>query len=313
VSRRRALITGVAGQDGSYLAERLVAEGAEVVGVVRPPAGRELPNLAAVRDRIELVEVDLADAPGLDAAIRAVEPDELYHLAAPTFVPASWEAPRGTLELIAGATATALLAAHATGARIVVPSSPEIFGHPPVSPQDEETPQRPASPYGVAKLAAHELVRVLRERFDLHASAVITYNHESPRRPSRFVTRRITQGVAAIVRGEADEIVLGDLEAVRDWSHARDVVDGMVAALRHPQPGDYVLASGVGRTVREFAEAAFAAGGVAPAVRVDPELVRPREPVPLVGDASRAHTTLGWRPVIAFDTLVREMVAADLG
>ena len=310
----RALVTGITGQDGSYLAELLLAEGTDVVGLVRPPLDREMPTLAGVRERITFLEGDVRDPEGLDAAIREVAPDEVYHLAAPTFVPASWEDPEGFLDAIAGATATVLLAARAVGARVVVPSSPEIFGDCGVSPQDEDAPRRPQSPYGVAKLAAHELVRVLRDRFGLHASSVITYNHESPRRPERFVTRKVTRGVAAIALGREQELVLGDLDARRDWSHAADVVRGLVLAARHDEPGDYVLASGVARTVRELVAAAFAAAGVDAdgRVRVDESFVRPPEGTVMVGDASRARAVLGWAPEVPFDALVREMVEADL-
>jgi len=309
-----ALVTGVTGQDGSYLAELLVAEGTEVVGLVRGPLDRSLPNLEAVRDRLTLVSGDVADAERLDAVIREVAPDELYHLAAPTFVPASWDHPEETMHAIAGATATVLLAARDVGARVLVASSPEIFGDCGVSPQDEDATRRPQSPYGVAKLAAHELVRVLRSRGGLHASTVITYNHESPRRPERFVTRKVTRGAAAIALGREDHLVLGDLEAKRDWSHARDVVRGMVAAVRHDDPGDYVLASGVARTVRELVDTAFAAAGIDPTgrIHVDPTFVRRPEGTVMVGDASRAHRVLGWQPQIGFDQLIAEMVEADL-
>jgi GDPmannose 4,6-dehydratase len=310
----RALVTGITGQDGSYLAELLVAEGTEVVGLVKPPLERELPNLSAVRDRVRLVEGDVRDARALEATIRDTGPDEIYHLAAPTFVPASWDDPEGTLEAIAGGTATVLRAAEAVEARVVVPASPEIFGDSGVSPQDEEAPRRPVSPYGVAKLAAHELVRVVRDRHGLHASSVITYNHESPRRPERFVTRKVTRGAAAIALGRESELVLGDLDARRDWSHASDIVRGMVLAARADEPGDYVLAGGVARTVRELVETAFSAAGVDPEghVSVDTSLVRPSEGTVMVGDASRARQALGWRPQVTFEELVREMVEADL-
>jgi GDPmannose 4,6-dehydratase len=198
---------------------------------------------------------------------------------------------------------------------VLVATSPEIFGDAGgVSPQDEDAPRRPRSPYGVAKLAAHELVRVLREAGDVHACSVITYNHESPRRPERFVTRRVTRAVAAMQLGQQDELVLGDLGARRDWSHARDVVRGMALALAHDEPGDYVLASGTARTVEQFAAAAFAAAGLdgEGRVRVDPALVRPPEPTVLVGDARRARDVLGWRAEIPFEDLVAEMVQADL-
>jgi GDPmannose 4,6-dehydratase len=316
VSARRVLITGITGQDGSYLAEQLVAAGDRVVGVVRPPLDRPLPApLERLRGELELVAGDLSDPAGLAAAVACARPDEVYHLAAPTFVPASWEAPAETMAQIAGATAAVLVAARDAGARALVVSSPEIFGDAGgVTPQTEDSPKRPRSPYGVAKLAAHELVRVLRDGGGLHGCAVITYNHESPRRPERFVTRKITRAAAAISLGLEREVRLGALDAQRDWSHARDVVRGLVLALRHDVPGDYILASGVARTVRAFAEAAFAAVGLDAAehVRVDPDLVRPPEPTVLVGDAGRARRVLGWRPEVPFEELVREMVEADL-
>ncbi len=318
----RALVTGITGQDGTYLAERLLADGTAVCGLVRPPlAGRDLgPVLEPLRDDLTLVEADLRDPDGLRRAVAAAAPDELYHLAAPTFVPASWDDPVATFTEVAGATAVLLDAGARAGARVLVVTSPELFGDAGVSPQAEDAPRRPLTPYGAAKLAAHELVRVWRERRGTHACAVVTYNHESPRRPARFVTRKITRAAAAAARARADgtpeaELVLGDLGARRDWSHAADVVEGLVLALRHPQAGDYVLGSGVARTVGAFVDAAWAAAGLDPAsapVRVDPALVRPPEPTPLVADPARARDVLGWRPARSFEQLVAEMVAADL-
>ena len=315
MSAPRSLITGVTGQDGSYLAELLVEQGHDVVGLMRPPADRPLPAaVEALRGEVELVTADIADREGFAAAVRSARPDRLFHLAAPTFVPTSWDDPAGTLAAIAAATATVLELARDLDLRVLTVSSPEIFGDAGESPQSEESPKRPRNPYGVAKLAAHELVRVLRDERGVHACAVITYNHESSRRPERFVTRKITRAAAAIARGAQDELALGDLGAQRDWSHARDVVRGMALALDHDEPGDYVLASGVGRTVGDFVQAAFAAAGVDPEgrVRVDPQFVRPPEPTPLIGDPSRARERLGWEPQITFDELVREMVDADL-
>lgn len=301
MSARRSLITGVTGQDGSYLADLLLAQGDEVVGTSR----------AGARDaRFEVVAADLSDPAAFADAVRAARPDRIFHLAAPTFVPASWEDPAATLAQIAGVTAALL--------RLDVPlltvASPEIFGDAGESPQRETTRKRPRSPYGVAKLAAHELVRVMRDERGAHACSVITYNHESPRRPERFVTRKITRGAAAIALGQAESLALGDLAAVRDWSDARDVALGMALALDHPEPGDYVLASGVGRTVGDFVDAAFAAAGVPVEgrVRVDPAFVRPPEPWPLVGDPTRARTELGWAPQRTFAALVQEMVQTDL-
>jgi GDPmannose 4,6-dehydratase len=318
----RALVTGITGQDGTYLAERLLADGTEVVGLVRPPlAGRDLgPVLGPLRDRLALVEGDLRDPDGLRRAVAAAAPDELYHLAAPTFVPASWDDPAGALAEVAGATAVLLDAGARAGVRVLVATSPELFGDAGVSPQAEDAPRRPLTPYGAAKLAAHELVRVWRERRGAHACAAVTYNHESPRRPARFVTRKITRAAAAAARAQAagaaaEELVLGDLGARRDWSHAADVVEGYVLAMRHPEPGDYVLGSGVARTVRDFVDAAWRAAGLDPAaapVRVDPALVRPPERTLLVADPARARAVLGWRPARSFEQLVAEMVAADL-
>jgi GDPmannose 4,6-dehydratase len=315
VSARRALVTGITGQDGSYLAELLLGQGHEVVGLVRPPLDRPLPNVDGLREHVRLVAADLADSAALAGAVGEAAPDDVFHLAAPTFVPASWDDARATLAEIPGATATVLDAAGALGARILVAASPEVFGDARgVSPQDEDAPRRPRSPYGVAKLAAHELVRVMRDGRGIHACSAITYNHESPRRPHRFVTRKITRAAAAIKLGMEDHVLLGDLEARRDWSHARDVVRGMALALAHDEPGDYVLASGTARTVGDFAAAAFAAVGLDAAdhVRVDPALVRAPEPTVLVGDPARARAVLGWRPEIGFEALVAEMVDADL-
>ena len=314
MSPRRVLVTGITGQDGSLLAERLVAGGDEVVGLVRPGSVPAAEAPAALREHVELVEADLDDPAGLRAAVERSGAEEVFHLAAPTFVPASWDDPGRTMREIAGATGTVLAAAGATGARVLVPSSPEVFGEPGVSPQREDTPRRPRNPYGAAKLAAQELVRVARDGRGVHACAVITYNHESPRRPPRFVTRKITRAAAAISLGLEREVVLGDLDARRDWTHAADVVRGMVLALRHERPDDYVLAGGRPRTVREFAEAAFAVVGLAADdhVVVDPDLVRPPEATVLTGDATHARTVLGWQPEIAFEDLVREMVEADL-
>ena len=303
----RALITGITGQDGSYLSELLRGKGYDVVGMVRTPVKLE---------GATTVHGDLGDAESLRAAVLETAPDELYHLAAPTFVPASWKDPAGTLALVAGATATLLQAACelGTGVRVLVASSGEIFGAADVSPQDERTPMRPRSPYGVAKLAAFGLVDTLRARHGLHASSAIAYNHESPRRPERFLPRKVARGAAAIKLGLQDELVLGDLAAVRDWCHAGDVVRGYRLMLAQDAPGDYVLAGGVGRTVREFVDVAFAAVGLAAAdyVRFDPALYRPPEPTPPVGDITKARERLGWAPETSFQAMVEEMVLADL-
>jgi GDPmannose 4,6-dehydratase len=316
MSARRALVTGASGQDGSYLVELLVAKGYDVTGVVRNPDDRELPGLAAVRDRISLVHGDLDEPQTLLDALGVSRPQEIYHLAAPTFVPASWEDPAEAMAAIPGATGTLLTAARRLDpdVRVFVATSSEIFGDAGESPQHEESPKRPRTPYGVAKLAAHQLVGVLRERFGLFAVSGVFYNHESPRRPVHFLPRKVTRGAAAIALGLEDELVLGDLRAVRDWSHAADMVRGAWLSLQAPAPGDYVFASGVAHTVDDLVEAAFAAAGIAPDghIRVDPEFVRPPEATPPIGDPTRARTVLGWRQEHGFTAMIAEMVAADM-
>lgn len=312
MSPRRALITGVSGQDGTYLAEQLLAEGYDVTGLVRNPGDRVLTHLEGV----SLLHGDLAEPSTLVDALGATRPHELYHLAAPTFVPASWEDPAGAIAQIAGATGTLLTAAHALDpeVRVFVATSSEIFGDAGESPQREDSPKRPRSPYGIAKLAAHQLVGVLRERHGLFAVSGILYNHESPRRPVQFLPRKVTRGAAAIALGLQDELVLGDLGAIRDWSHAADVMRGARLALQAGAPGDYVFASGVGRTVGALVEAAFAAAGISAEgrIRVDPAFVRPPEATPQIGDPTRARTQLGWEPQFSFEATIAEMVAADL-
>jgi GDPmannose 4,6-dehydratase len=306
----RALITGITGQDGSYLTELLRDRGYEVVGMVR--RGSDSPVPAGART----VSGDLADAESLRAAVLDTVPDELYHLAAPTFVPASWKDPAGTLAVVAGATATLLQATREIdgGVRVLVASSGEIFGAAKVSPQNEDTPMRPRSPYGVAKLAAYGLVDTLRHKHGMHASSAIAYNHESPRRPERFLPRKVARAAAAIKLGLQDEVTLGDLDAVRDWCHARDVVRGYWLMLQQDEPGDYILAGGEGRTVRDLVEAAFGCVGLDPAeyVRVDEKLVRASERTPPVGDTTRARERLGWEPETSFEAMIEEMVQADL-
>lgn len=312
MSPRRALITGVSGQDGTYLAEQLVAAGYDVTGLVRNPGDRVLTHLEGV----SLLHGDLDDPATLVDALGAVRPHELYHLAAPTFVPASWDDPAVPMAQIAGATGTLLTAAHRLDPelRVFVATSSEIFGDAGESPQREDSPKRPRSPYGIAKLAAHQLVGVLRERHGLFAVSGILYNHESPRRPVRFLPRKVTRGAAAIALGLQDELVLGDQGAIRDWSHAADVMRGARLSLQADAPGDYVFASGVGRTVGALVEAAFAAAGISAEgrIRVDPAFVRPPEEWPPVGDPSRARKLLGWRAEHSFEATIAEMVAADL-
>jgi GDPmannose 4,6-dehydratase len=319
---RRVLITGVTGQDGGYLAERLLADGDEVIGAVRAPEGAfERAGLESLAGRMPLLRMDLLEPDSIRRAVQEAAPDEIYHLAAPTFVLDSWEDPSEVMCAIAGGTATLLAAAGALDheVRVLVTSSSEVFGDAGVSPQSESSPMRPRSPYGVAKLAAHGLVGALRAHHGRFLVSAVTYNHESPRRPERFLPRKVSAGVAAIAAGRAETLALGDLAAVRDWSHARDVVEGMVLALRHETPDDYVFASGVGRTVEQLVDAAFAAAGVErllpdgrDRVEVDERFVRAPEPWPPVGDPSRARELLGWAPRTSFDQLVAELVEADL-
>ncbi len=245
-----------------------------------------------------------------------MRPHELYHLAAPSFVPDSWREPAETLAAIAGATATLLTAVRDGGepARVFVAASSAMFGAAPESPQREDTPCRPETPYATAKLAAHQLVGHLRAHDGIFACSGILYNHESERRPESFVTRKITRSAAAIKLGLAKEVVLGDLDAVRDWSFAGDVMVGAWLMLQQDQPDDYVLASGTGRTVREFAEVAFAHVGLRAEdyIQIDPALQRGREQAAPVGDSSRARKRLGWQPAVSFEELVERMVEADL-
>jgi GDPmannose 4,6-dehydratase len=299
----RALVTGVTGQDGYLLAEQLLREGLEVYGLARR-ADADVP--AGTR----VLVGDLLDHASLEAAVAEAQPDELYHLAAPTYVPDSFEQPERTRREIVDATKVLLDSAPA---RIFVASSSEIFGAAESSPQSETSPKRPRNPYGEAKLAAFQAVSAARGR-GVHAVAGILYNHESTRRPEQFVPRRVSVGVASIKLGLEEELTLGDLEAVRDWSAAADLMAGAVLALRHGQPDDYVLASGVGRTVRELVEVAFAHAGIDPdgRVSIDPQFTRGVEAVPLVGDPSKARSVLGWEQRVSFEQLIGEMVDYDL-
>jgi GDPmannose 4,6-dehydratase len=315
-AQRRALVTGLTGQDGSFLAELLLAEGYRVSGLLRGGPGAPLGASEHLRGQVELVPGELLDHASLRAAVEQVRPHELYHLAAPSFVPASWERPAQTLAAIAGAS-TALLEAVRDidpAIRLFLAASGAMFGAAPQSPQREDTPCRPQNPYSIAKLAAHLQVGALRAHDDLYACSGILYNHESERRPERFVTRKITRAAAAIKLGLAHEVVLGDLAAVRDWSFAGDIVRGAWLTLRQERPGDYILASGIPHTVADFAAAAFACVGLRAEdhLRVDPELVRAPEATPLVGDPSKARRELGWRPALSFQELVERMVRADL-
>jgi GDPmannose 4,6-dehydratase len=316
MSAPRALITGVAGQDGSYLAELLLEHGYEVFGVVRGSPLADYPNLAVVRDDIHLLQGDLLDQMTLLDAITRAEPDELYNLAATSFVPASWRQPVMTAQFTAVGVTSMLEAVRITkpDLRVYQASTSEMFGATTESPQHELTRFVPHNPYAVAKLYGHLMVSTYRERYGMHASSGILYNHESPRRPAEFVSRKITRTAAAIKLGLATELELGDLEARRDWSFAGDVAEAMWLMLQQDAGDDYVVCSGVSRTVRDMVDAAFAVVGLDPEahVVVNPEFVRPRDPVSLVGDPSKARTKLGWEPRTSFEDLIRMMVEHDL-
>jgi GDPmannose 4,6-dehydratase len=314
--QRRALITGITGQDGSFMAELLLEKGYEVIGVARGGGDRGLGCSEHLRERVSMVAGELLDTQSLREAVEQTHPDELYHLASPSFIPASWERPAETLQAIAGSTAALLEAVRdsAPQTRVFVAASGAIFGEAQESPQRESTPCRPTTPYAVAKLASHQLVGALREHNELYACSGIVFNHESERRPHQFVTRTITRAAAQIKLGLADEVTLGDLDAVRDWSFAGDVMQGAWLTLQQEEPEDYVFASGVGRTVAQLADAAFACMGLQAEryVRVDPKLVRAPERTASVGDPSKARERLGWKPRVSFEQLVERMAQADL-
>jgi GDPmannose 4,6-dehydratase len=311
-----ALITGLTGQDGSFLSELLLEKGYAVTGLVRGAPGQSLGCSEHLRERVELVRADLLEPASLRAAIEHVAPREIYHLAAPSFLPASWERPGETMDAIVGSTAAILEAVRDIdpGIRVFVSASGAIFGDAGESPQREDTPCRPQSPYAIAKLAGHQLVAALRAHDGLYACSGIVYNHESERRPEQFVSRRITRGVAAIALGLKDELSLGALDAVRDWSFAGDIVRGAWMMLQQEDAADYILASGVPRTVAQLAQTAFACVDLDAEryLRVDPALVRAPEGTPSVGDPAKARRRLGWRPEVSFEELVERMVNADL-
>jgi GDPmannose 4,6-dehydratase len=315
--RRRALIIGIAGQDGSLLAELLLAEGYDLFGVVRQPVSGRFDNLAGIRDQVELIQSDVLDELSLADVLTSCRPHEVYNLASPSFVPMSWRQPVLTAEF-AAVGCTALLEAIRRvdeEIRFYQASSSEIFGEPREVPQNEQTPLAPVTPYGVAKAYAHFITLSYRRRYGLHASSGILYNHESPRRPLDFVTRKISSAAASISLGLEQEVSLGDLDARRDWGYAGDYVRAMWSMLQRDTPGDYVIATGVTHSVRELAETAFARVGLdwEDHVRVDDALVRGKAELhDLVGDASKAREGLGWSPTVDFEGLVHLLVDSDL-
>jgi GDPmannose 4,6-dehydratase len=312
----RALITGITGQDGSYLAEHLLDKGYEVVGMVRRSSTVNFERIAHIQDDVRTVSGDLLDEVSLISLLRRERPDEVYNLAAQSFVPTSWEQ-----AVLTGETTALGVTRMLDAIRIVNPdirfyqaSSSEMFGKVLQVPQNEDTPFYPRSPYGVAKVYGHWITVNYRESYGLHASSGILFNHESERRGLEFVTRKITHGVARIAHGLDETLPLGNLEARRDWGFAGDYARAMWLMLQQDAPGSWVVATGQTRTVREFCELAFGRAGLSyeDHVVLDPQLVRPAEVDVLVGDATRARQELGWKPEVSFEELVARMVDADL-
>jgi GDPmannose 4,6-dehydratase len=312
----KALITGITGQDGSYLAEFLLEQGYQVVGMTRRTTtlpGDRIPHLM---DRIELVQADLLDQDSLINALTATQPDEVYNLAGHSFVPTSWTQPVLTGEFTALGVTRLLEAIRHVNPKIrfYQAGSSEMFGMAREEPQNEATPLSPRSPYGVAKAYGHWITVNYRETHGLFALGGILYNHESPRRGTEFVTRKISDGVARIKHGLADSLWLGNLDAARDWGFAGDYVRAMWLMLSAAQPADYVIGTGATHTVREFCEIAFARVGLdySEFVKVDPALARPAETHQLRADSTKARTCLGWEPQVGFADLVEMMVDADV-
>jgi GDPmannose 4,6-dehydratase len=313
---RRALITGITGQDGSYLAELLLEEGYEVFGLTRRLSAPNYWRIEHLLDRLTLIPGDLLDQLSLIRVLERVHPHELYNLAAMSFVPASWEQPMLTAEFNSQGVTRVLEAVRRVdpGIRIYQASSSEMFGKVRESPQREATPFYPRSPYGVSKVFAHYITVNYRESYGLFAVSGILFNHESPRRGLEFVTRKVTDGVARIRRGLASELRLGNLDAHRDWGFAGDYVRAMWQMLQQDRADDYVIATGESHSVRDLVEIAFGHAGLdwQQHVKLDPDLVRPAEVDHLVGDASKARATFGWTPSVNFRGLVTMMVDADL-
>jgi GDPmannose 4,6-dehydratase len=313
---KRALITGITGQDGSYLAELLLAKGYEVYGMVRRASTENFERIEPFRDRIRLVQGDLLDPMSLITLLEEIRPQELYNLAAQSFVPTSWRQPVLTAEFDAIGVTRVLEAIRLVdrNIRFYQASSSEMFGKVREVPQSELTPFHPRSPYGVAKVYAHYITVNYRESYGIFACSGILFNHESPRRGKEFVTRKVTDGVARIHLGLESELRLGNLEARRDWGFAGDYVEAMWLMLQQAEPDDYVVATGESHTVAELAEIAFGRVGLdwKRYVREDPSLKRPAEVDSLVGDAAKARDRLGWKPRVSFPELVGMMVDADV-
>jgi len=313
---KRALITGITGQDGSYLTELLLSKGYEVFGVVRRSSTESYERIEHLRDRIQLFQADLLDQYSLIEALRQAKPDEVYNLAAQSFVPTSWSQAVLTGEFTALGVTKMLEAVRAVNPKIrfYQASSSEMFGKVLEVPQREETPFYPRSPYGVAKVYGHFITVNYRESYDLFAVSGILFNHESPRRGLEFVTRKVTDGVAKIKLGLANELRMGNLDAKRDWGFAGDYVEAMWLMLQQDAPDDYVVATGETHTVQELVEVAFERAGLdwQKYVVIDPRFIRPAEVDLLIGDPAKAKEKLGWVPKTSFKELVHMMVDSDL-
>jgi GDPmannose 4,6-dehydratase len=313
---KRALITGITGQDGSYLAELLLDKGYEVFGMTRRSSSENLGRIDHLVGKVTLLQGDLLDSTSMVRALHDSTPAEVYNLAAMSFVPTSWNQPVLTGEFT-GLGVTRMLDAIRSvdnTIRFYQASSSEMFGRVRETPQSETTPFYPRSPYGVAKVYGHYITVNYRESYDMFACSGILFNHESPRRGLEFVTRKISHGVARIALGLETTLALGNLDAERDWGHARDYVEAMWLMLQQDEPDDYVIGTGVPHSVRAFCEKAFAVAGLdyRELVTVDPRFFRPAEVDHLLGDATKAREKLGWTPKTSFDDLVRDMVESDL-
>ncbi len=313
---KRAIITGITGQDGSYLAELLLSKGYEVIGAVRRASAPNLWRIQHLLDRVTLRPADLLDQLSLIRLVDDVRPQELYNLAAMSFVPASWDQPMLTGEFNAQGVTRVLEAVRQVDPKIRIyqASSSEMFGKVREVPQTELTPFYPRSPYGVSKVFAHYITVNYRESYDMFAVSGMLFNHESPRRGLEFVTRKVTDGVARIKAGLAQTLTLGNLDAHRDWGFAGDYVKAMWLMLQQDRPDDYVISTGISHAVRDLVEVAFTHAGLdwREHVRLDPQLIRPAEVEHLIGDSSKAKKELGWVPTVDFNGLVRMMVDADL-
>ncbi len=314
---KKALITGITGQDGSYISELLLDKGYTVYGLVRRVSTSSLSRLNAIKDRIKFLDGDLLDQPSLDQAVKTSDPDEIYNLAGPSFVASSFKQPvlTGEVGALGGMRLMEASKSHAPHARIFQASSSEMFGGTDITPQNENTPFHPRTPYGIAKVYAYMAARYYRENYGMFVSNGIMYNHESPRRGPEYVTRKISIGIARIALGLQEYIELGNMDAKRDWGYSPEYMDAAWRMLQQKQPDDFLIATGEVHTVREFLEEACKVAGVKDPdkiVKVNTEYMRPADFTNLRGDAAKAKHVLGWTPRVRFKELVRIMVETDL-